>query len=401
MVRLADSRVSRTVSVLCVALGLSSAALFGACGGEANEVNPLVDAGTATPKDGSVMGPDDAKSSDSQVDARGDSGLVKSAALTIYPRHGAVADDTTAPIGPGLVLDGGFGGASVLEWMHHTAMGGAAGHGDVVILTAFPADFSDGWLKAAPFHSVQTLVVGNGATDDDLLIAADIVSRAEVVWFTGGDQADYVEWMYTPLMDAVQAVYDRGGVVGGSSAGMIILGSSVNDALQTLSENLTTQLCLANPYDPLLSFTQNLFTFPPLQRVITDPHFVGSNRFGRLATFMGRQVADGFATPDILGVGVEDGAALVIDKNGKGKRLGMGTASAFIVRGGMPQQIVAGAPLIHRGLHVVKLQGDADSFDFMARCGRGFTKDVDVDGTQNPPYAADVYDNGTPANECP
>ena len=35
----------------------------------------------------------------------------------------------------------------------------------------------------------------------------------------------------------------------GSSAGTIILRSSVNDALVTLLENITTQVCLADPYD--------------------------------------------------------------------------------------------------------------------------------------------------------
>lgn len=375
------------------------AGVFGACGGDA--VEPA--SGDAASDSTAVLPGDAAKDteSDDANDAYASDARLPSAALHIHPRQGATGDDSAAAVGPGLVLDGGFGGGSVLAWMHDASTGGIAARGDVVVLTHHAGDFSGGWLAAAPFHSVQTISIGEGATADDYAIAADIVSRAEVVWFTGGDQAKYVAWNKTPVMLAVQSVYARKGVVGGSSAGMIILGSSVNDATKTLSENITTAVCVNDPYDAKIHFTQNIFSFPPLVRTITDPHFVAVNRMGRLATFMGRQVADGFATPDILGIGVADGAALVIDREGIGKRLGAGAASAYVVRGGTPQQIAAGTTLNYPALHVVKLQSAADQYDFTRRCGRGFVKDIDVDGSQSPPYPADVYENGPAMDECP
>ncbi len=329
--------------------------------------------------------------------------LVPSAALRVFPRQGRPDDDVlTALGGGGLLLDGGFSGAVTRTWMHTTATGGAASRGDVVVLTASLADASGGWLAAAPFASVQTVALADGATESDLRIAAAIVARAEVIWLTGGDQASYVRWKGTPLMDAVQGVFDRGGVVGGTSAGMIILGSSVNDAFMGPSENILTTLAVANPYDARMHFTQHVLRFAPLARSITDPHFIARDRMGRLATFMARQLRDGFAGPDMLGIGVDDGAALAIGRDGRARRLAAGAGPAvYLVRGGMPERAVPGQPLVYRGLRVLKLANDTHVYDLTRRCGRGLARTFDLDGAQTPPYSADVYEDGASADECP
>jgi cyanophycinase-like exopeptidase len=182
---------------------------------------------------------------------------------------------------------------------------------------------------------------------------------------------------------------------------MIVLGESVNDALVTISENITTPLAVAAPYDSRLHFTQDIFHLSPLIRTITDPHFGARDRMGRLSAFMARQVKDGFAAPDILGIGVDDGAALVIDSHGLGVRLADAHGPAvYVVRGGLPEQATAGLPLIYRGLHVVKLGAPEHTFDFTKRCGKGTFTDFDVDGTLSAPYAPLVYADGSFADEC-
>src|SRR5262249_48296623 len=142
-----------------------------------------------------------------------------------------------------------------------------------------------------------------------------------------------------------------------------------------------------------------------LERVITDPHFIARDRMGRLTAFMARQVKDGFASPDILGVGVDDGAALVVGRDGVGAVL---TASAgpaaYVVRGGAPLVAASARPLVYERLHLVKLASSEHTYDFARRCGRGLVREFDVDGNVTPPYPASpngVYDDGTLANECP
>ena len=347
----------------------------------------------------------DASTSDSGLDAappNTDAAPVASSALKIFPRRGNATDDVVPTAGPGLVLDGGYNASKVLEAMHSLAVGPTSPRGDLVILTSSAGDASsDAWLQAG-FGSVQTLALLDGATPGDFAIAGQVLGAAEAVWLTGGDQAKYVRWQGSAITAGITALYARGGAVGGTSAGMIVLGQFVNDALNTISENITTPLAIADPYDARMHFTRDLLLLPPLARCITDPHFVARDRMGRLSTFMGRQVQDGFAQPDMLGIGVDDGAALVIDKKGIGTRLGeSGPGAVYVLRGGPPTRAVAKSPLKYADLHLVKLARAEHQFDFGKRCGRGFTRDFDLDGDQQPPYPASVYDDGTEVDGCP
>jgi cyanophycinase-like exopeptidase len=122
---------------------------------------------------------------------------------------------------------------SAFVWMHDTITGehGARG-GDVVVLTASEGDvYTDYLMKVAPFNSVRSISIGPGATPSDLARAAAYVDRAQGLFFTGGDQAHYVKWKGSPLIASVQRLYDRGGVVGGTSAGLAILGEYVYDSV--------------------------------------------------------------------------------------------------------------------------------------------------------------------------
>ncbi len=361
----------------------------------------------ATPLPGGDAAPDAASTVDAGPTPGRDAEALDAAyettdALRVFPRKGDPIDDAVTPSGPGIVLDGGFEGAVTRTWIHATVSGGAASRGDVVVLTPQASDAAASWVQVAPFRSARTVALLDGATAADFRAAAAIVAGAEVVWFTGGDQAKYVAWKGTPLMAAVQGVYDRGGVVGGSSAGMIILGSSVNDATKTLSENITTKVAVADPYDPVIHFTQDILRLGPLGRCITDPHFIGRDRMGRLGMFMARQVKDGFATPDVLGIGVDDGAALAIDKNGIGRRLADAAApGVYVVKGGAPNVAQSGLPLMYASLRVVKLAGSSDSYDFVRRCGNGAAQTFGIDGSALPPYPASVYAAGAETEACP
>jgi cyanophycinase-like exopeptidase len=322
-----------------------------------------------------------------------------SRALTLSPRVGAAADDPLSPSGATLVLDGGYSGSQLWPAALRACAGGAVKRCDVVTLSADGGVMQGQVLGGAQFNSAQSISLLTGATDADFRIAASLIDKAEVIYFMGGDQAKYVRWAGNAVMAAVQRVYDRGGVVGGGSAGMIILGSSVNNAFNTISENITTAVCLADPYDAKIAFSQNVFRFAPLARTITDPHFIARDRMGRLATFMARQVQDGLAAPDMLGVGVDDGAAVIIDANGLGRILPDSTGAAYVVRGGKPTTARAGAPLVYRELEIIKLANSANSYNFTRRCGAGPRRTLEIDGNLAVPYT-DAYLSGPVANTC-
>jgi len=261
--------------------------------------------------------------------------------LTIFPRIGNPADDPLAPLGPGIALVGGGDVDQVFVWTHDTIAGPPMRFaGDLVILRTSGDDAYDAYAYAlARFNSVQTVRVEPGATPEDFAAAAAIVTLAEAVYFADGDVATYVSWKGTPVALAVAQAFARGAVVGGTGAGAAMLGSFVYDADATAA--VDSPEALANPYEPRIHFTRDLFPVPLLPGVVVEPSFFAHNRFGRLAVFMARQVVDGVLTttpPRALGVGVDEGNALVIDGAGRATLLQRPDANggAYVVAGGAP-----------------------------------------------------------------
>jgi cyanophycinase len=305
-----------------------------------------------------------------------------------YTPRGAAKPERRPLHGPGLVLGGG--GLDVkgeFVWIHETIAGSATKRaGDLVVLRATGNNDYDRWIyRLAPYHSVRTLLIPTCSNAQTLRAAAAIVERSGAVWFAGGNQADYVIWKHTPIQQAVEHVYARGGVAGGTSAGEAILGQYVFDAVAEGDLNTNTRNAVHHPWERIISFTYGFFRFPALRHVITDQHFVTRNRFGRTTVFMARQIADGRAPPSapVLGVGVDEATGIVVDKRGIGTLLLQGTGgSAFLIRGGPAKQIVPGLPFISGRLVVTKLTRQGDTFDFNTWCGREPTYEVRVDGSQ-------------------
>jgi len=335
----------------------------------------------------------------------------KDATLTItaFPRLGDPVDDVGPAAGPGLVLMGGGPDVdAAFEWSRTVISPSTQGRvGDVVVLRASGGDgYTDYLYELTSFRSVQTILVPKTAGPADFAAAGSIVSRAEVVFFAGGDQADYVAWKNTPIGAAVQGVYARGGVVGGTSAGCAILGAFAYDAVSTGSSNVGSSGALANPFDPRISFTRHMFAFPALADAITDTHFFERDRMGRLVAFMARQSADGAVarTPaGVLGIGVDEGAAVVIDAQSKGRLVRQRPeARAFLVRGGTPSAVVAGAPLSYASLRIFRLDDTSATFDFGTWCGPLPSYVVSVDGSKSTPFSpASPYDAAATLATCP
>jgi len=373
--------------------------------GPAADSGSTFDAGSEQTVDAGVDGGRDAgvdagtPAQDAGADAGRDAGIdAGPLTLTAYPRQGEPLDDVEAPMGPGLVLMGG--GTDVddaFRWAQRTLAGdGGTRRGDVVVLRATGADgYTSYLLGLAPFRSVQTLKLNPPATRADLLFAADVVSRAEFVFFAGGDQAHYAAWAGTPLLSAVQQVYARGGVVGGTSAGLAILGEFSFDALAAGPTSVTSSIALADPRSPLISFSQNLLRFEPLRGVVTDSHFRVRDRLGRLVVFAARQHADGLVTRtprEVLGLGVDEATALVVDSAGRAslrlQRAGEG--GAWAVRVGPARSLTAGQPLQVDQVQVTRLtEPSMHTFDLSTWCGTGPRYALSFDGGQVTP--PDLY----------
>src|SRR6185503_15071087 len=161
------------------------------------------------------------------------------------------------------------GGDDVDE--NYVAMGERSGGGDFVVLRASgDDDYNEYIFGLCHCDSVETIVFeSREAAFDPGVVEA--IRNAEAIFIGGGDQSNYVRyWKGTPVQDAINHVAAKPAPVGGTSAGMAVLGAFVYSAMG--AESLTSDVALADPYAPDVTLTREFLMLPRLERVLTDQH---------------------------------------------------------------------------------------------------------------------------------
>lgn len=274
----------------------------------------------------------------------------------------------------GPVLDFGGGGADVdpaIQWMIDKVRGcsDCLTKVDVVILRATGSNgYNAPILAMNGVDSVETFVITDRKDAlNQITVAA--IQNAEVIFFAGGDQCDYVKlFAKTRIERAVESVYRKGGAVGGTSAGMAIQGENVYDSC---TGSVTSSQALANPYHSAISFTNNFFNWNDLQWTLTDSHFFQRDRMGRLFAFLARQIKDGHSTTS-LGVAVSETTSLVVDQEGIATVKGDGSGQAYLVLADHPPEICEPlTPLTYSGFKIWRLT-ENQTFNLRQRPTAGF-----------------------------
>jgi len=262
---------------------------------------------------------------------------------------GNPGDVSSGPLaGPALNLGGG--GTDVdaaLQAMIDLARGctSCATKVDVVILRASGADgYNDYIFAMNGVDSVESLVITKASEANSAAVVAT-VTNAEVVFFAGGDQCDYVTLFKGGALEAaVESVYARGGSIGGTSAGMAIQGEFIYNGCVG---SATSAEILANPFHRNATFTYDYFSWNDMGDVLTEQHLVTRDRMGRLYGFLARQIQDG-KTPSALGVAADEVTSIVVDKNGLATVYGSGNAY-FVLADHFPEVCQARTPLTYSG----------------------------------------------------
>ncbi len=254
--------------------------------------------------------------------------------------------DVQRPTRSTLVLAGG--GDDVDAAMR--AFGESAGAGDLVVLRASGgAGYNQYLLDLTGADSVETLIVTSRHRAEDPYVLAR-VHQAEGLFLAGGDQADYVAfWGGSALAAAIDGVAARGAPLGGTSAGLAILGEWVFAAL---AGTVTSTQALADPYNERVTLARNVVHLPALAGVICDSHFAARDRMGRLVTFLARIAADS-GVLQVRGLGIDEATALVVDENGLSRVVGRG-AVYLLETPGPPQRCLPGQSLTFRDVAVRK-----------------------------------------------
>ncbi len=321
-------------------VGTTSSATDGSTTSADTSGAPTVDGSSGEPETGSSGEPDDPEPA-------------LPPGLTVYVT-GDPADADIEPTGPGLILMGG--GPEVDE--AYRWWGDYVAGGDVVVIRTSGSDGYNQYLyDFGNVDSVETMLVT--AEHANAPYVHWKLRHAEAIWMAGGDQATYLEgWMGTRVEDGIKQAWERGAVVGGTSAGLAVLGEFMFAAY---NGTVYSDEALEDPYNEYMTLERDFLELMPMAGVLTDSHFAERDRMGRLVGMLARLHADGWSR-DVTGIGIDETTAVVAGPDGQGMVLGDG--NVYVVRAAHPAEVcAAGMPLEYSGLGYHTLSaGDTIAF---------------------------------------
>lgn len=245
-------------------------------------------------------------------------------------------------------------------------------HGDVVIIRADDerGGYED-WifndtssLNFPKVNSVTTIVLNSKNDGNDPKII-DLIKKAELVFFAGGDQSDYIDLLKGTAVEAlIQARVDQFNLsIAGTSAGMAIMGEFEFGAHypspRDEESNVNALDVLLNPMGIFVDIQKSIIRLPFLNKTITDTHFSQREREGRLLGFIAKTML--IENDFINGIGADEETALCYNQNGMGQVFGIG--NVYVIIPETYPQLDVDQSLLFKASKVLRLKNN-DKFDF-------------------------------------
>lgn len=221
-----------------------------------------------------------------------------------------------APKGTLVIIGGGLRGENEPVWERIVELAGGKGARIAVFgsASANPERAARVDVERLNFYGADAFVVPVAvrlpntdyrALADDATLAAQ-VSSAAGAYFVGGDQARITQALRRPdgsstrILDALWDMYNRGGVIAGTSAGAAIMSKTmfynVSSVLTTLKRGVADGMEMA----PGLGFIGD--------EIFVDQHLLVRGRFARMLPVM-------LAKNYKLGLGIDENTAMIIHPN--------------------------------------------------------------------------------------
>ncbi len=284
-----------------------------------------------------------------------------------YIRLGEKSDSTATPVAGTAMMGGGADLDDAFRWLCRKANGG-----DFLILRARGDDDYNPYVNGlCKLNSVATLIIPDRAAALDPAVA-EIIRHAEAVFIAGGDQSRYVNfWQGTPVQDAINANVAGGKPIGGTSAGLAVLGEFAYGCLKDKADDndLASADVLPNPYHERVTLVRDFLKVPYLDNTLTDSHFAKRDRLGRTLVFLSRLVQDGWSKAP-REVAIDEKSAVLVESDGKGAVIGSGKGVYFLQVTAAPEACKPNVPLTIRNISAYRAPAGAH-FDFKTWTGEG------------------------------
>lgn len=286
-----------------------------------------------------------------------------------FYRIGAASNVKAQPRAGYALMGGGADLDEAFRWLCDHADGG-----DFVVLRASGDDAYNAYVNGlCKVNSVTTIVIPDREAASEPKVVETIRSAA-AVFISGGDQSKYVRfWRGTPVEAELRDAVKRGIPIGGTSAGLAIMGEYIYSAEGDHPDDpdLTSDAALADPYYRQVVLAPDLLGIPILKGIITDTHFDTRKRQGRLLVFMARILQSQQASR-IRGIGVDEKTALLVEPDGQARVAGRNDVE-FFEAAGKPLACKPGEPLQMEGITSWDIP-HGESFDL--KTWRGFGRPI-------------------------
>ncbi len=284
-----------------------------------------------------------------------------------YIRLGDKADSTATPVAGTAMMGGGKDLDLAFRWLCKKANGG-----DFLVLRARGDDDYNSYVNGmCKLNSVATLIIPESAAAQDPAVA-EIIRHAEAVFIAGGNQARYVEfWKGTPVEDAINANIASGKPIGGTSAGLAVLGEFAYGCLKDKDDDndLASIDVLPNPYHERVTLVRDFLKVPNLENTLTDSHFAKRDRMGRTLGFLARLVQDGWSKAP-REIAIDEKSAVLVEPDSRGTVVGSGRGAYFLQVRSAPEVCRPNTPLTIRNISVYRAVTGAH-FDLKSWTGDG------------------------------
>jgi cyanophycinase len=246
--------------------------------------------------------------------------------------------------------------------------------GDFLIVRAAGNDDYNPYVNGlCRMNSVATLIIPSREAANNSKVA-EIIRRAAVVFIAGGDQARYINWwQHTLVEDALNAHIANGRPIGGTSAGLAVLGEYIYSAQGDAPDDadLTSAQALADLYLNRVIVRRDFLKIDLLRNTLTDSHFAKRDRMGRTLAFLARIMCNGWSL-NPRAVAVDEKSAILVEGSGKATVVGTGKGAYFLSPTEAPLVCTPNVPLTFRGIGVYKVPASGH-FDLRSWMGDGGT----------------------------
>lgn len=175
------------------------------------------------------------------------------------------------------------------------------------IATEYPKEAEYKYKKAFRDLGVSNIEILDISSREEALEEGnyELIKKAKIIFFTGGDQLRITSLIGgTPIYDALKEVADEGVYIVGTSAGASVM----SDTMIVQGEDDES------PRKCTLKMSHGLGL---IKDVIIDQHFSQRGRFGRLLAGIAQN-------PEVLGIGIDENTAIIVNKDGDIEVVGEG-----------------------------------------------------------------------------